>query len=1452
MPIFTTSVDRLVADFEAERKKRKTAPRRFRRVEQRLQPPAKPRPPPPPPPPDLTGFAAGGELPELSPRERALAGQEPQNITLSQARGIPEPEATRPPLGRFAAFSAIGEALDVPRKELGRPAARFGILEPLAQLATAGEAIAPARIPGVPSIRGFTEPLFSAEELRSGLATEIVSYITDPLNLAAFPGKTVQVVKLAARGAKLTAAQRRLVQPAVRTAREALTRQIPAGARGSELGAVGKGPKGRPPRKPPAEQFPAGAFRLQELTTELNRPRITRARRAAIVKEAEGVRAELARQGFTPDQIRDFEGVPRAGTLEARVPEAAPAAPQAAGQPPVEARAPEAPGAIEAAPPGPPGRPPTPPPAAPRPLGELKKVLSSRVLATRLVRGKIEKLRSAERGRRAARAATALEAEGLTEAQRTRAALGQLKGEQPTIRFTPLDITDDELDILMAEAQRVQKALPYRNINTRLALADMRDGVPIPPHRIQMIEEVLGKEVAAALRTRQAKIPAHLRPSLTEPERAEAAIVIRDEEALRKLTGKANEETLAMLGAAQKGDDAAIGQARRFLKARNRATETAIRRLRRMEAALEARQTKAEARALGVQNRRDARLRANFDKRYPTTEMLRNSARDLAATAIETQRGVPHTPGDVKTIDEIGEAIKYWSEGNRAMLDGIGETEGLRKVTRLIESSFAGNATDSFVATLATRQGFLETGLVNMGLDAKASRKIARLLFDAEIEGRYGPKLAGKMPQPVADSINQLRRPVGARDFEGVARFSERMKNTMFGVGDMAIFMIQGRAAVAGGVIPSLMGSINRTLTLMHHPLFPNLYLSNKLPKHVRNMLDGLHYGRGPSIVTGTGETVFAYGGKPLEPVDRLLANVSTTLADFQFRTVLGGVRDSLMEGNLMILHLLRQDISRPAVRAKAARWANTLTGWAEGAQTVKRRAGERSIFISPSMTRAQVQEVLLLTKLISPKAATTDRLLASLALASYGTSWLMAAKLIDDYFGNGDMILDPTKPGAGIITFDLPGAPTTSIPIFANVAIKRAILRSIRDLAEGDLNAAYMDWVRPAVGRLTTVAGLGASVAGVGYTPQGRFSTDLSQSDRLIRFLPLPPILQEALFEGWNPTRLALEFTGTSQFERPAFLQLRDAQDTYASSQGFEDFEEMEEKFGTRAAEQAAREAVPELVALEEQEASEVEERFGTGIGAILADKRVEQERLDAELPEWAPWRQAKKENDIAFGGQIARYLIDNPDAAEALGRDAPEDPFAVSPAWTPDEVVAAFFETMRLNSNPQTGQPLDRDEFSEALDRFTGLLTPEQQELLDANLGTRATDRVKEYQGMTRQIAATGYWDVDEKLWARPELFGIDPTVAAQYPSFRAWKAFVHSTIRDRVAQETDPASAETMADVLTERVPAIEAYSKLKAAIRTAMREQKPDLLRLLNLLGFKEGALKDIPVLAGVTP
>lgn len=130
--------------------------------------------------------------------------------------------------GEVALVLPVKEALylldltDIPRREVGKPVAR-ALLEPLALATEAADALSPANLSVLPRV------FPTAGQIRGSTSVEILSFITDPLNLAFFAGPVIKAAKAATLGAKLSMGDAQLLRKAVPAARRLLASEADGG-----------------------------------------------------------------------------------------------------------------------------------------------------------------------------------------------------------------------------------------------------------------------------------------------------------------------------------------------------------------------------------------------------------------------------------------------------------------------------------------------------------------------------------------------------------------------------------------------------------------------------------------------------------------------------------------------------------------------------------------------------------------------------------------------------------------------------------------------------------------------------------------------------------------------------------------------------------------------------------------------------------------------------------------------------------------------------------------------------------------------------------------------------------------------------------------------------------------------------------------------------------------------
>jgi hypothetical protein len=217
-------------------------------------------------------------------------------------------------------LGTAGEVLkqiDVPRQVVGKPAAEIA-LEPLALLSKAGQAVAPARLPGIPSIRGVTDVAVTPEELRGDISVEAMSWVTDPLNAAIFAPAVVRAATKGLEGVKLTAQEGNLLRGAVGGFRRGFAEE--AQALGPKLPSPQPG-KPLPVALPTTERFWGKAGfeaqswqvpieRLAERWPEYQKTwKLTKATRSAEMTKRTRRYLEklddLMKQGLTPEEAKE-------------------------------------------------------------------------------------------------------------------------------------------------------------------------------------------------------------------------------------------------------------------------------------------------------------------------------------------------------------------------------------------------------------------------------------------------------------------------------------------------------------------------------------------------------------------------------------------------------------------------------------------------------------------------------------------------------------------------------------------------------------------------------------------------------------------------------------------------------------------------------------------------------------------------------------------------------------------------------------------------------------------------------------------------------------------------------------------------------------------------------------------------------------------------------------------
>ncbi|KKL52350.1 hypothetical protein LCGC14_2286340, partial [marine sediment metagenome] len=202
-------------------------------------------------------------------------------------------------------------------------------------------------------------------------------------------------------------------------------------------------------------------------------------------------------------------------------------------------------------------------------------------------------------------------------------------------------------------------------------------------------------------------------------------------------------------------------------------------------------------------------------------------------------------------------------------------------------------------------------------------------------------------PQDVTNAIDRLYQPVGTGS-RMVGDVAATMKNTAFGLVDIAVGGVQFPLAMAHGGFQMGVGTLNRSLQGLGLPyIHVALQDTDVVGRLVQYAEDQLHTGIGPSSVRLKSGTVVKYIPVVGKYIDAPLSAIIDKAARAQFGFALTQIRTRMHEGNLIALKMIGKDINDPAVRKLSAEWANAGTGAARGAQTPGRRAAETFLLTS-------------------------------------------------------------------------------------------------------------------------------------------------------------------------------------------------------------------------------------------------------------------------------------------------------------------------------------------------------------------------------------------------------------------------------------------------------------------------------------------------------------------------
>lgn len=805
--------------------------------------------------------------------------------------------------------------------------------------------------------------------------------------------------------------------------------------------------------------------------------------------------------------------------------------PRTGGEPvPPEPPAPRAPEPFrspDVAPP-PPAVPGTPPDVA---MSALRDALDAEVRLRES--GTVANEISAGRGRQAARISGNLNTAEMANAtldERIAAARSGAKTGQLRETFQqPLEIAPEHVDALGAHLQGVlEPDGPFTTLNGLQALNSLVKGENVQPAQLKLLQRVFGDDIAGL--ASQANLNrASPRATLTSEAESRIANAGRFEEKQiatyeeRAQAQQAHADDLASKLAMNPTNSRlkrTVDQAREAgLYAQNKADEMLVKRTQSLTPVAEgapASEILAQQKATygRVNTLREAETAAQAGTATEDQRLLLQ-AKDLMGRKVAVSPSMEQA--QLASVD-------YWLKGNRAILDAIGETT--HEKMRSIAATMSGNLADSWLTTLYQRKALIEGALTQQGWADGLARKASQSLVDAELAQRY----PNGIPARIAAEIEKTKIPFGGGNtvLQGAANLSQSWKNLAFGPADVGVFGQQVLHAVETSPTNILAGVVNRALNVLHMGLDTRLVDDIALSKRLQYQLDGVPQGITTGITQDANKGLLHYLGVGKYNV----GNFVDASSNFQFGTVLGGLRNLNYEGNLVALHLAGQDISSPAVRATAAGMANSATSYAPAALNANRALAERAALMTPSMRRAQVTSILQLGRVFTPGATASERILGSIAIANIAGSTLAIGKLLNDRIGVTDFEFDPSKPGFGQIVSKVVTQSGQHVvySLFPQEQVVATIAKSVRELAANDPKTAALEWAKLLMGSSSPALQGVEKAAGYGYEPGNGYKFgDLKGG--LLNIAPLPPIFQSYITGQLSNEQIPSEIAGLNSF---------------------------------------------------------------------------------------------------------------------------------------------------------------------------------------------------------------------------------------------------------------------------------------------------------------------------------
>lgn len=922
----------------------------------------------------------------------------------------------------------------------------------------------------------------------------------------------------------------------------------------------------------------------------------------------------------------------------------------------------------------------------------------TRLRNTGVVEGEIRAGRSAQfRGVRQSLehgVQSGLSGEALARQTRAGAATGGLRrtvAEPVMINQAQRDALFDELMTNIADPTKDAPGF----LTATQALQKALDGHGLQPHEIRALQPLLGHDIMTALIDRAPKTAGESAGVVSRTVRGAGP----------RLPGAVDMPTTAggvpAAGRASKAQD---------LLRNPRAEQQRVSGI------------KAEARSRAAQE-----LKANG----PTEDALMAKVDELLNTETRTL-DLPGNPTVKAAKPQVRAVIDQWLQGNRDILDNMGP-EG-SQILQNVNAQLSGNVADSYLTAALTRRNILADSLRrSWGEPADAAAGIERdkiisktvdALFQRELKIRYG----NTVPDHVKDLLKTTASLPYDESLGALSTLTQRAKNTMFGVMDVGVFGVQGLNAIRRGGIPLFASMINRGLAAAHMPNVATTYADSMLPKQIQYGLDGVAQG----AVTGAFSrrqgakevgSLFQYLGPLGRAVDRPYMAAADKMSQVQFGTVLGGLRNAAYEGDLVMAHLLGQDIMKPSVRRVAAGNANAIGSFAQSALRKSRAQKESVLLVSAPMMRARINSITQMAKVFGPKANPTERIVGAMMIASTVGYTLATGKLLNDWIGVGDFEFDPSKPGFGQITLSN-GTVISTVP---QGSVERAFSRSIRAIAETDPTAAAKAWSDMYLGSAGPVPRVGLAAADVGYQPGAGYKYGDLGGNKVLNLVPLPPVLQSRLNnQDQSLDQFALGEVGVNTFKESARTK---AERVFAQENNGAEW-----KTATTDQADAFKAQHPDIAQGLIRDAVSAPGKFGEA-ARVQETYRGQQEAADAQL----------------IGGQMKREeWVDAYYTRQAEKSALFSKIYGDKPITNPKDPMERYVQILQQSEDPDTKQ-FDPDKF----DAGMASLSKADREYIDSHVGKNDTDLAAKF----RDVRA-----VRKERNALPKYRGYDADQAQQ----------------------------------------------------------------------------------------